>query len=83
MKTPFFSRCNGRNGDFMFGGSMASALQVLRSVLVGAAGGAPFSFVNLCSKVDILKLFLQFLLLYCMIKEKAERRWHDDQNCPV
>lgn len=40
MKTPFFPRCNGRNGDFLFGGSVATALQVLRSVYVGAAGGA-------------------------------------------
>ena len=55
----------------------------LLPIPVDPVGDASFSFVNLCSKVDILKLFLQFLLLYCMIKEKADRRWHDDQNCPV
>jgi hypothetical protein len=72
MKTPFFRVATEETGIFLFGGSMATDLQVLRSVSVGAAGDASFSVVNLCSKVDILKLFLQFLLLYCMIKEKAD-----------
>ena len=40
MKTPVFLGCNRKNGAFLLSWLIVFHLQVLRSVYVGAAGGA-------------------------------------------